>query len=246
MQEEVSVLLEDHRTDGNRSGEGSMVELANGDLLFVYGVFNGGNDESPARLVQRHSKDGGRTWSERAPFMELPAGTCNIMSVSLKRLADGRLGCVYIHKLTPTVDDILFMVSEDEGATWRKPLSVSGNDGLYYVVNNDRLAQLSAAASLSICPALVCARLIFRRRQMRVFISDDGGRSWRHGDSAGLSQPRSATYPWRRRDKQRFEKCTGKTVLQEPGVIGFGWARAHGRAQTQTRLPLSADAGESW
>ena len=253
MQEEVSFLLEDHRNDNNRSGEGSMVELANGDLLFVYGVFDGGNDASPARLVQRRSKDGGRTWSDRMSFMELPVGTCNIMSVSLQRLADGRLACVYIHKITESVDDILFIVSEDEGATWSKPLSVSGNDGLYYVVNNDRLAQLSSGRLLIPFALHLFAKDTFSGDgKCGCFLSDDGGRSWRHGKKAQGLEPASVPPPilGGGEDEQRFQKILAtKAVLQEPGVIELldgrvlMWARSNtGRAFAA----LSTDAGESW
>jgi hypothetical protein len=249
----AAFLMEDHRTDRRRAGEGSMVALRNGDLLFVYGVFDGGGDASPARLVQRRSSDGGRTWTESVPFLDLPEGTCNLMSVSLARLADGRIGCVYIHKLTPYADDILFIASADEGRTWSEPVSASGRDGLYYVVNNDRLIQLSNGRLL----APYAWHPITEGRhdghgQCGCFLSDDGGRTWRKGrDRLGVKTEHlrppvlgGGAAPG------RFDEIRAAgAVVQEPGVVELAggvvlmWARSNAGCAFAAR---SEDGGDTW
>lgn len=248
-----SFLIEDHTQDKNRSGEGSMVALRNGEILFVYGVFEGGTDDSPAKLVQRRSKDGGLTWSERMPFLDRPAGVCNLMSVSLLRMDDGRLGCVYILKTTPSADEIMFMTSSDEGASWSSPKSMNNGDGLYYVVNNDRLAQLANGRLLApfALHSLVAGRLDGHGR-CACFISDDNGDTWRMGKQAPALRPEHIASPKivdANGQKVFSEVLANAPVMQEPGVIELLDGRVLMWVRTNAGWAFAAnskDGGETW
>lgn len=134
-------LVEDHRKDGLRAGEGAAVELENGNLLLLYTRVQGGGDASPAHIAQRLSSDGGMNWSESRPVFHPPEGSLNCMSVSLLRLRDGRIGCVFLTKWS--LDHLIPMwsCSEDEGRSWTEPCPVS-HEKEYFIVNNDRLVQL--------------------------------------------------------------------------------------------------------
>lgn len=134
-------LVEDHRSDRLRAGEGSAVDLKNGDLLLLYSCFHGSGDASPAYIAQRTSSDGGLSWSESSPVFQAPKGSLNCMSVSLLRLQDQRIGCIFMTKWSTDHLIPMWSCSEDEGGTWSEPSPLSNKKG-YYVVNNDRLIQL--------------------------------------------------------------------------------------------------------
>ena len=81
-----------------RNSEGSFATLASGRIIFCYSQFYGGAaDESPARIVRIHSDDQGRTWSAPEIVVENTGGN-NVMSVSLLRLASGKLAMFYCVK----------------------------------------------------------------------------------------------------------------------------------------------------
>ncbi|MEW6752577.1 MAG: sialidase family protein, partial [Candidatus Latescibacterota bacterium] len=129
------MLLEDHRTDGLRSGEGCAVARRDGSLYLLYGDFHGPGDHDHATLVQRTSADGGITWSAPEVVRQTPQGGLNVMSVSLLRLADGRLGCAYLDKRSTDDCRPRFSTSSDEARTWSEPALMVERPG-YYVVNN--------------------------------------------------------------------------------------------------------------
>jgi sialidase-1 len=123
-----------------RNSEGAFVTLKSGEIAFYYSQFSGGyGDDSASDIAEIHSPDGGTTWS--APRPVIPRGpNQNVMSVSLLRLANGKLAMFYC----PTENDIssrpCVTLSEDEGATWTPPSQIIAAAG-WYVVNNDRVIQ---------------------------------------------------------------------------------------------------------
>ena len=104
-----------------RNSEGSFVRLKSGRVLFYYSQFYGGSaDESPARIAGIHSEDGGRTWSQPEVVLENSAGN-NVMSVSLLRLASGKLAFFYVLKNSWLDCRPYVRFSTDESATWSEP-----------------------------------------------------------------------------------------------------------------------------
>lgn len=139
----IKITIEDHSTDGLRSGEGSVVERADGGLLLLYTDFTGGGaDESRACIVRRVSSDKGNSWSEKKILFEPDENSLNFMSVSLLRLQDGRIACVFMDKKSKSRTSLMWSLSEDEGDSWTQPVPLTGDEG-YFVANNDRLVQLS-------------------------------------------------------------------------------------------------------
>lgn len=138
-----SWVIVDHSQDGGRSGEGSLAVLTNGDLLLFYTDFiDGSADHSKAKIVSISSSDAGKTWSSPHTVFEAPAGALNAMAVSLLRLVDGRLGCIYCIKYSKQRLIPFWSYSKDDGKTWSKPQPVTDEEG-YFCINNDRLVQLS-------------------------------------------------------------------------------------------------------
>ena len=243
-------LVEDHREDLLRSGEGCVAALDDGSLLMVYGVFKGGGDADKADLVERRSDDGGKTWTPRKTIMASPGDSLNIMSVSLLNLRDGHLAMVYLHKKSLGDCRPVFQTSGDGGRSWAEPVTAI-DEPAYYVVNNDRLVQLSSGRVLipfswhgdelgrapSVCG---CA------------FSDDLGKTWQLGrDRIGIL-PKNVKEPKVMEENYAFNLAhirERNVAVQEPGVVEL----LDGRVMMWCRTPggyayraLSEDGGDTW
>ncbi|MEQ2007733.1 MAG: sialidase family protein [Limisphaerales bacterium] len=220
-----------------RNSEGSFATLSSGRIIFCYSQFYGGAaDESPARIVRIHSDDQGGTWSGPEVIVENRSGK-NVMSVSLLRLASGKLALFYCVKNSWIDCRPHMRVSADDGATWTEAKLVLGAPG-YFVLNNDRVIQTSKGR--------IILPLAFHRsrgtdphssksfdaRAISMWIySDDEGATWQESSSWWAMPVRSGT------------------GLQEPGVVELAdgsllsWSRTDQGAQFGF---TSADAGKTW
>jgi sialidase-1 len=125
-----------------------------------------------------HSDDGGRSWGNPFLVKENDAQQ-NVMSVSLLRLKSGDLMLGYLRKNSDR--DCRFVVrrSSDEGKTWGPEVMVT-EPVSYYVVNNDRIVQLSSGRLL--VPAADHGDISKRPNSPAVcYCSDDEGKTWRRG-----------------------------------------------------------------
>jgi hypothetical protein len=233
-------LLEDHRDDQARSGEADVVELSDGRLLIIYSQFDAQSDHAKAPLVSRTSADGGVTWSEPETFLDVPPGGLNVMSVSLLRLADGRIACVHIDKRA--LDDCRprWCFSEDEGRSWSSPRTIVDRPG-YYVVNNDRLAQLASGRLL--IPYAYSQRVEgCRFPQLGCVVSDDGGETWKLPLTEHTLDPEDNVAPPEPVDPGYAEKAPllseRRYRIQEPGVVEL----LDGRLMMYAR----SDSGYAW
>jgi sialidase-1 len=220
-----------------RNSEGAFVTLRSGRVLFLYTQFRGGAaDESPARLAAVHSDDEGRTWSEPRVVLENEAGR-NVMSVSLLRLAGGRIALFYLRKNSWLDCRPVVRFSEDEAETWSEATPVGEAPG-YFVLNNDRVVQLRTgrlvvplAFHRSRGAAPESARSFDPRALAIWLLSDDEGRTWREAGN------------W-----WALPVATG-TGMQEPGVVELAngellsWARTDQGSQFATR---STNGGVNW
>lgn len=129
--------------DNPRNSEGDFIVLKSGRVVFIYTHFTGGSsDEATAHLASRFSDDGGRSWSEKDEVPAVQIGKENTMSVSLLRLADGRIALFYLVKNSPGDCRPFVQFSSDETSTWTAP-SECVKDAAYLVMNNNRAVQLS-------------------------------------------------------------------------------------------------------
>ena len=216
-------FLVKHGVGNPRNSEGGLVRLADGRLLFIYTRYRGtsAHDNATADLVRRFSSDGGATWSEPEVVVENPA--LNVMSVSLLRLADGRIAMLYLVKSVvsgyPDFVDCRPWIcfSSDEGASWSEAKDVAGIPPIYLVGNNDRLIQLSSGRLLM--PTAWHAYRGERRigaASALFFLSDDGGISWRR--SATILHPPA----WLR------------SGFQEPGAVELADGRIMAWSRTDS------------
>ena len=180
-----------------RNGEASIIPLRDGCLLLGWSHFTGGRrDHAAADIWGRLSQDGGYTWGD--PFtIQDNVGQCNVMSVSFLRLHSGKLLLGFLVKNHETSDCRYWVrCSEDEGHSWSDRVLSIPEEG-YFVVNNDRLVQISDGRLL--VPAAKAADE-HHRGVTTCFASDDEGRTWQ----------RLAEY---------MELPDNPVGLQEPGIV---------------------------
>ena len=177
------------------------------------------------------------TWSDK-DFEVLPnEGKMNVMSVSLLRLQNGQLALAYLRKNSLADCRPYIRFSTDDAKTWSDPVEIIPDSQVgYYVLNNDRLIQLSSGR-LIVPVAQHCGFQIKgqwnKRALLSCYSSDDGGRSWR-----------------RSRQSLYATNDDGKPVItQEPGVVELagGCLLMFIRTDAGTQyFSHSTDSGETW
>ncbi len=241
-QEGSEIVLQLTHGDNNpRNSEGAFATLADGRILFAYSRFYGagGDDHGFADICVRTADATGRGWSASDTTLVKNEGGCNVMSVSLLRLLDGRIALFYLVK--NGLDDcrLRMRVSADEAANWSDAVCCIPAPG-YFVVNNDRVIQLRGGR-------LVASASFHRTRKAAprkddysgldgrgiavFFLSDDAGATWRESKDWWALPERSGA------------------GLQEPGVVELNDGRLYGYCRTDRGCQyelFSEDGGETW
>lgn len=220
-----------------RNSEGDFVELKDGRLLFAYTRFSsGGSDHDKADLVSRVSADRGQTWSSEDAMVVKNEGDWNVMSVSLLRLADGRIALFYLQKNSLTDCRPVVRFSADEAEAWTDPVRMISDEEIgYHVLNNDRVIQLKSGRLVA--PVALHNRPGWEKPdwsgEIACYFSDDAGQTWR----------RSKTM------QKAFNADGGRVSAQEPGVIELTdgrlllWIRTTSGEQFRS---FSKDGGDTW
>lgn len=175
-----------------RNGEGSMVRLKDGRILFVFTEYVGVSckDHAEAHISACESADEGETWSSPRLLIAKPTDCQNIMSPSVFRMGDGALGLVYVRK--DAYDDggmicmPLFVRSEDEGRSWSEPRACGFPSGYYCVINGGITVTKSGRIYIptSYTGRIRDAMHIMKNppvphvSDLRIAYSDDHGESW--------------------------------------------------------------------
>lgn len=229
--EHVSYLVYEATEANPRYTEGSIVELADGALLFAITQFEGsGSDFAKAKIIGRESRDGGRTWSAPRVLQE-NVGDMNVMSVTLRRLGppnqwDSPIGMFYLVKNSKSSLDLFLRISDDEAKTFGKPIKMNQEDG-YHVMNNDRVTRLSSGRLLA---PVAYTEDVANSNHFVSFclLSDDNGKTWRRGRGS-MDQP--------------------KRGAMEPEVVELRDGRVMMIARTQLghiAAAHSSDGGDTW
>lgn len=163
--------------DNPRNSEADIVELKDGALLLAWSRFRGGEDDATAVIAAKKSRDGGRTWGEEFILQENIAQQ-NVMSVSLLRLASGKILFFFLAKNGPGDLHLYVRASTDEAQTWSEPLKVTQGPG-YHIMNNARAIQLRSGRIL--CPIAWTPNIATHYHQQDCFCycSDDEGATWK-------------------------------------------------------------------
>lgn len=190
----------------SRNGEGDMIRLKNGDILYAYTLYYTADweDHAPSRICGVLSHDEGESFGEPFVLLEKDPEAQNIMSVSLLRLADGALGMAYLRK-SYTADKRLlcmpmFVRSEDEGKSWSKPV-VTMPEGYYCGINGGALVLKSGKIvyPFSFHGSNGAPGYVMDTARVRFACSDDNGKTWEESfapictpfgdDHYGLGEP---------------------------------------------------------
>lgn len=176
-----------------RNGESTFVRLRDGRIMFAYTEYYGGNDwqdHCTARISACYSSDEGETWTAPAILIHKPDSAQNIMSPSLLRLPDGDLGIVFL--LKNVEEDLgvscmpVFSRSDDEGATWSKPISCGMPLGYYCAINDGVIVTREGKIMVPMSyhgereNALKRMKTPPKKRpaDVRFAVSDDSGKTW--------------------------------------------------------------------
>ncbi len=235
--EPVTVLELPPGPNNPRNSEGDFITLRDGRILFLYTRFTGGAaDDDPADIVSRVSSDEGQSWSKTDEMVIKNDGKWNVMSVSLRRLHDGRIAMFYLRKNSPFDCRPLVRFSDDEAKSWSEPIEViSDEDKGYFVLNNDRVVQLRSGRL--IIPVALHHRPDWKKAdwtgEITCYVSDDAGKTWK-----------------RNAQLQRAFKPTGERIAaQEPGIMELTddrllmWIRTNAGEQYRA---FSDDHGDHW
>ena len=219
--------------DNPRNGEGDLIRLKDGRILFVYTEYRGESnlDHAPAHLVKCYSSDGGETWTKSVEAVPR-SGRQNDMGASLIRLKDGRIGLVYVRKNSDTDCMPVMRFSSDEGETWSGITEcVAASNRAYWVMNNARLTMLKSGRLIG--PLSRHNPSDGQYGRLMCVYSDDQGATWKSGK---LYEP------------PKDEK--GKPVIvQEPGVVELKDGRLYLYARTDRGRQwqaFSKDGGVTW
>jgi hypothetical protein len=229
-----TLLLIEPSKENPRNSEGCIIGLKDGRLFLAYSRFTGGGaDNAAAQIAARTADHDGRSWSEDRIIID-KEGVENVMSVSLLRLKSGEILLLYLVK--NGWDDCRPYIrrSADEMQTVSERI-LAINDKGYFVVNNDRLVQLSSGRLIIPASLHNCTDGTYKTWSHRgaalCYLSDDDGRTWRRSKNAIEAPPQS------------------KSGLQEPGVVELRdgrlmmWMRTDMKCQYQS---FSDDGGETW
>jgi len=229
-----TLLLVEPSKANPRNSEGSIIELKDGRLFLAYSRFTGGGaDNAPAQIAARVADHDGKAWSDDRILVD-KEGVENVMSVSLLRLTSGEILMLYLLKNSWEDCRPYLRRSTDEMQTL-SDRTLAIHDKGYFVVNNDRLVQLSSGRLVIPAALHPCKDGTFKTWDHRgialCYLSDDGGRTWRRSQSALEAPPES------------------RSGLQEPGVVErrdgslMMWMRTDMKCQYQS---FSHDGGETW
>lgn len=234
VQSEISqletVLELDPSSDNPRNSEGDFIRLNDGRILFVYTHFTTGDgDHASAFLAGRYSSDDGKTWTEKDVQIISNESGLNVMSANLLRLDNGNIALFYLQKESLTNCRPVIRISTDEAKTWSEPQECIKDKVGYYVLNNDRVIQLSNGrlilpVSLHATPETEWSN----HGSISVFYSDDYGNSWHQ--SSEVANPDSV-------------------MLQEPGVVTLNDGKIMMFIRTDSGVQYvshSSDNGMSW
>jgi Neuraminidase (sialidase) len=224
--------------DNPRNSEGDFITLRDGRIMFIYTHFTGGaGDHAAAHLAARFSEDGGKTWSERDAVIVPNEGKWNVMSVSLLRLADGRIALFYLEKNSTKDCRPVVRISSDEAKTWSEPVQIVPDAEVdYYVLNNDRVIELQRGPHKGRLIAPLAQHSFTDNKlppgKATCYFSDDAGATWQRSSSTLTHDA----------DGRRIN-------LQEPGVVELNdggllmFIRTPERSQY---LAQSTDGGQTW
>lgn len=219
--------------DNPRNGEGDIIELSDGSLLYVYGRYEQDEDFADATIAAKTSSDGGRTWSSEFILFGSIGADQTYIQPSLVRIDADTIAIAFVIQEESggaTIAHRVFSTSDDDGATWSTPVVQTDGSSSIITAANARLIALSNGDLLQV----VNLRLpTASSRSTGIYTSSDDGATWtnRTSGSAIITAPGGFI------EATVVETSPGRLLLmgrQTVGAQGYLWQS------------VSTDYGATW
>jgi sialidase-1 len=248
--EEIIVKVNENVT---RAGEGSAVQLENGDIYFSYSKFSEHvDDDAPADVCSIKYNVTTKQWQNLGIVFNRNNST-NLMSTSMLCMDDNRIVITYIEKETSWHNHIWAAFSSNDGKNWSLPVRITPeNHSNYYVVNNDRLIQtISGRLILPVAIYFGISEGIPENSYNGVFYSDDLGNTWGLSDTLQI-QKTNVIEPQNLKKEyvEAWQDTRSNSIRnEEPGVVELSdgkimmWCRTNIGYMYKC---FSEDQGKTW
>lgn len=177
FKDQQSVVIEGSTV---RQGEGTALEMNNGDIHLYFGSFTGLGDKDVARIARKTSSDGGKTWSDME-ILFAEDGT-SLLHPSVVRFSEGKIGLVYSKMVKGTWRAWkVFRYSTDEGSTWSEEIKVSEDRYDYTTGAHDRFVTLSNGMVVNVLHCVVQMKSDTLQGKMLgtdLYATEDQGLTW--------------------------------------------------------------------
>ena len=204
-------------------------------------------DHAENDIVMKRSTDGGKTWGALQLIHEDSANSLGNPTAVVVR-ETGRVLLMYQryakgfdeHKAEPGLDGprvcrTLLQHSDDDGATWSKPVEITAQVKLPTEVTS---TAAGPGIGIQLARGKHAGRILmpfnqgpFGKWKVYAVISDDGGKSWRYGETAEEGAKGHAN------EVQFVELNDGSVMLN---------ARNQGGGEKLRKISISRDGGETW
>jgi len=190
----------------------ALIETKRGTLLaFCEGRRSAGGDSGDIDLLLKRSRDGGRTWSSTQVVADLgedtignPAPVVDRKTGDIVLLLTRNPGKVTERQMVDGTGagtrTVWLARSSDDGASWTAATeiteSVKAADWTWYATGPGNGIQLRDGRMVVACDHMVAGS---KAKHSHVIVSDDGGRTWTLGGSAGEETNESAVVELRDR-----------------------------------------------
>jgi len=200
-----------------RNSEGDFIRLDDGRIMYAYSCYNGQShlDHCPCDIAAIYSADEGETWSEPAIIIRAEDfGVQNIMSVSVLRQTDGKIGVYFLVK--DGYETYIGRGLSDDGISFVPEKCELKACHEYYVINNQRIKRLSDGRIVAPAASYPRDEKNYERLSVCIcFVSEDDGKTF-------IPTPPRLTLPKLNRWDRGMQEPG--VFEHEDGVIHF-WAR---------------------
>ncbi len=225
----------------------SLIKTKRGSLLAFAEGRASLRDHAENDIVMKRSTDGGTTWSELKLIHEDSTNAlCNPTAVIVRET--GRVLMMYQryaagfdeHKAEPGLDGLrvcrtLIQHSDDDGLTWSKPQEITAQVKRPVEVTS---TATGPGIGIQLARGKHIGRILmpfnqgpYGKWKVYAVISDDGGKSWRYGETAAEGSKGFAN------EVQFVELNDGSVMLN---------ARNQGGGEKLRKISISRDGGETW
>ena len=226
--------------DNVRNGEGDLIRLPDGRIMYAYSEYIGGSvhDHAASQISAVFSSDEGESFCDYRVLVPMDEAVVNRMCVSLLPMENGEIGLFYGEKFKNSTGRIgmrVMLTRTRDAKTFSTPVNCTNNEE-YLVKENARVIRLSSGRillPLNYHPFQDGTHAGIASRGISIFYySDDDGKTFK-------KSPACLENPCENLDSGLQE--TGVCEIEEGKILAFH--RTNGGCQY---ISISEDGGESF